>query len=145
MSETLSHCATALCEVPAHRALAFLADGLAIGRWSLGCMNTAAAGDGIYRGISLFDGAALFVRPVVHTVLGIVEYHVGGDPAKLVPRIIARVVPGPLVGRDANQCLASLIAWRDAAMSEDRWRRLCATHEAEIYLLRAQIERGSGQ
>ncbi len=145
MSDGLSHCVTALCEVAAHRALAFLADGLAVGRWALGCMNTASVGDGVYRGISLFDGSQMFAMPVAHAALGIVEFHVGAEPTKLVPRIIAKVVSGPEIGRGADQCLVSLIAWRDAAMSDDRWRRLCATHEAEIYLLRAQIERGSGQ
>lgn len=141
----LSHCVTALCEVAAHRALAFLADGLAIGRWALGCMNTASVGEGVYRGISLFDGTELYAKPVLHAALGLVEYHVGKDPAQLVPRIVAKVVPGTAVGRSADQCLVSLIAWHDAGMSTDRWQQLCATHEAEIWLLRAQIERGSGQ
>ncbi len=30
-------------------------------------------------------------------------------------------------------------------MSEDRWRRLCASHEAEIWLIKAQMEARQSQ
>jgi hypothetical protein len=32
------------------------------------------------------------------------------------------------------------IAWRPAGMEDERWERLCAAHEAEIFLIKAQIE-----
>jgi len=34
----------------------------------------------------------------------------------------------------------TLLAWRQAGMSDDRWSRLVASHEAEIFLLCAGIE-----
>jgi hypothetical protein len=34
-----------------------------------------------------------------------------------------------------------LMAWRPAGMEEARWHRLCASHEAEILLIREQIMR----
>ena len=141
MSDTLSHCVTAECSVSADEAFAFLSDGLAIGGWALGCMNTVAQGNGVVRGHSLFDGVELYAKPVGDRSTLTVDYHVGSDPAKLVPRIMAKVVPGPAVGRGADVALITLVAWRDASMSDERWRRLQATHEAEIWLVKAQVER----
>ena len=37
-----AHCVTALVNVPAAKAFAFLADPLSLGTWSLGCMRTRA-------------------------------------------------------------------------------------------------------
>lgn len=138
----LAHCVTAQCEVAAEVALDFLADGIAVGRWALGCFNTLANGNGVVRGVSLFDGQPLLAKPIADRMRMLVEYHVGSDAATLVPRIIAKVVPGPIVGRRADQCLVSLLAWRDASMSDERWARLKATHEAEIWLVKSLLERG---
>ena len=60
----------------------------------------------------------------------------------MLPRILALVVPGPQVGHREDECLVTLLAWRDAGMDEARWRRLTTGHEAEIMLLKALIERG---
>jgi hypothetical protein len=35
------------------------------------------------------------------------------------------------------------MAWRSADMDDARWRRLCATHEVEIDIIRAELERAS--
>lgn len=140
--DNLSHCVTTQCEVGAEVALDFLADGIAVGRWALGCFNTLANGNGVFRGVSLFDGQPLLAKPIADRMRMLVEYHVGSDAATLVPRIIAKVVPGPIVGRRADQCLVSLLAWRDASMSDERWARLKATHEAEIWLVKSLLERG---
>jgi hypothetical protein len=136
----LSHCVTTEVAAPAERAYAFLLDGLKLGRWALGAWATETKGDGLYVGRSLFDGAEAWLRPVGDPARLTVDYHLGGDPAALVPRIMARVVPGPVTGRPADRCLVSLIAWRDAAMDGARWHRLVACHEAEILLIKAQIE-----
>ncbi len=58
----------------------------------------------------------------------------------LVHRISARIIAGPSVGLDENACLVSLMAWRVASMSDERWKRLIAAHEAEIWLIREQME-----
>jgi hypothetical protein len=140
-SDVLSHCVTAECSVPAARALTFLADGVALGRWALGCWHAEPRGDGLFAGRSLFDGAEVWVRPVTDTRLGIVDYHVGAGPDVLVPRIMARVVPGAAVGRGAQTCLVSLLAWRAAGMDAEHWARLVAAHCVEIVLIRALLER----
>ena len=45
-----------------------------------------------------------------------------------------------MTGRSEERCLVSLIAWRDIDMDDARWQRLIACHEAEILLIKAQIE-----
>jgi hypothetical protein len=138
---TLSHCVTIECAVTAVHAFEFLADGLQVGRWALGAWEAQPSADGLFRAHSLFDNGEIWVRPVPDRARFIVDYHVGSDPMRLTPRIMARVVPGPCVGGAAECCLATLIAWRDAAMSEERWQRLIATHEVEIHLIKSILER----
>ena len=58
----------------------------------------------------------------------------------LVPRIQVRVVPGEHLGLDAAQSVLTFISWRAAAMDDDRWRRLTASHEFEVVLLKNLIE-----
>jgi hypothetical protein len=136
---SLSHCVTAECAVPARRAYEFLSDGLAVGRWALGSFAARRVGPNLFRGRSLFDGAEVLYRPVGDAARLIVDYHVGMSPRALVPRVMARVVPGESTGRSRRSCLVSLLAWRDASMSEARWERLIACHEVEIRLVQAQL------
>jgi hypothetical protein len=136
---SLSHCVTAECAVPARRAYEFLSDGVAVGRWALGSFDARRVGPNLFRGRSLFDGAEVLYRPVGDAARLIVDYHVGTSPRALVPRVMARVVPGESTGRSRRFCLVSLLAWRDASMSEARWERLIACHEVEIRLVQAQL------
>ncbi len=135
----LSHSASCQVAVPAGAAFAFLADPVALSRWSLGCMDLVHVGEGVYTGHSLFDGGQgwLSIDPDPRRLL--VDYHVG-TPEKREPRISARVVPGPVCGLDESDCIVTLTAWRSASMSEERWQRLCAAHEAEIWLIKSQLE-----
>ena len=139
MTAALSHCVSAECAVPARRAYDFLVDGLAVGRWALGSFGARRVGPNLFRGRSLFDGAAVLYRPVGDRERLIVDYHVGTDPQALVPRVMARVVPGEATGRDRRSCLVTLVAWRDADMTDARWERLVACHEVEIRLVQAQL------
>ena len=125
--------------MPAGRAYSFLADGLAVGRWALGSFKARRVGPNLYRGRSLFDGAEVLYRPVGDRARLIVDYHVGTDPRALVPRVMARVVPGEVTGRAPGACVVTLVAWRDAAMTDARWARLVACHEVEIRLVQAQL------
>jgi hypothetical protein len=59
----------------------------------------------------------------------------------LIHRISVRVIAGPNAGLSGGQCLVMLMAWRPAGMEDSRWHRLCASHEAEILLIREQITR----
>ena len=96
-------------------------------------------GPNLFRGRSLFDGGEILYRPVGDAARLIVDYHVGTNPRALAPRVMARVVPGEATGRDKGSCLVTLVAWRDASMSEARWERLVACHEVEIRLVQALL------
>ncbi|MET0851724.1 MAG: hypothetical protein ABW020_11380 [Candidatus Rokuibacteriota bacterium] len=135
----LSHSVTAECAVPARRAYAFLSDGLEVGRWALGSFAARRVGRNLFRGRSLFDGGEVLYRPVGDAARLIVDYHVGADARALSPRVMARVVPGEATGRGRDSCLVTLVAWRDASMTDARWDRLVACHEVEIRLIQAQL------
>lgn len=136
----LSHCATTVCEVAADDAYAFLADPKRLGVWALGCWGAQSIAEDTVRGTSLFDGDVAVVRVAGSAPSLTVDYFVGGDEGTMVPRISARVVPGPVVGRPARECLVTVLAWRAVGMSDERWARVVASHEAEVLILKARIE-----
>lgn len=136
---SLSHCATASCNAPAETAYAFLADAAKLGTWALGSWAPRPV-DGVVRGTSPFDASELYVRADADPERLTVDFAIGDDPGTLVPRIAARVVPGPTLGLDAGRCMVTLLAWRTAEMTDERWQRLAASHDVEILLLRARIE-----
>jgi hypothetical protein len=139
-SATLSHSVTALLEVPAQVAFDFMRDPIALGRWSLGCFDTQPIGTGdIHSGRSLFDGREGFFEIGADPERMIVDYFLG-TPGRMVPRISARIIAAETCDLDASQCYVTLTAWRSAGMDDARWHRLCATHEAEILLIKAQCE-----
>jgi hypothetical protein len=141
----LSHSATLQVDVAADAAFDFLADPLQLGRWSLGCFGTEAAGEpGLYTGVSLYDGGRGWFRIDADRSRHIVDYHVG-DAASQVPRVSARVVAGPACGLPPTACYVTLTAWRVHGMDDARWSRLCAAHEAEIWLIKSQIETATGR
>lgn len=136
----LAHAVTQRVDTPAQRAFDFLRDPRALGRWSLGCFDTFAVDDsGLHAGISLFDGSQGWFRIDADPARLTIDYLVG-PPDALRRRISARAVPGPELGYDAGTCLVTLTAWRSASMGDERWQRLCASHEAEIFLIKSQIE-----
>jgi hypothetical protein len=137
-----AHCVTALVNVPAAQAFEFLADPLALGTWSLGCMRTHAAtarDGGPYIGTSLYDDspASFDVRP--HPELLSIDYLVG-DVGNLKPRNSVRIIAADTCDLASNQCYVSLMAWRPARMTDDRWAQLCAAHDAEIWIIKARVE-----
>jgi hypothetical protein len=118
----------------------YMADPLKVGRWSLGCFAIAEDPDtGLYAGTSLYDGKRGWIRVSPDRPSGLIDYHVG-TPDHLAPRIFCRVAKGEWLGYGSETSLLALIAWRGAGMSEVRWRRLQAAHEAEIWLIKEQIE-----
>ena len=140
---SLTHCVSALCDAPATDAFAYLADAERIGEWALGCWDARRGEDDVVRGTSLFDGTASFVRvrPAAESLT--VDFEVGGEPDHLVRRIAARVVGGDDLGGDPHRSLVILLAWRTDSMDDDRWRRLTASHDTEILMLRERIERSA--
>lgn len=139
-SAALSHSVTVLLDVPARTAFDFLRDPVALGRWSLGCFDTHPTGKGdLHSGRSLFDGGEGFFRVMADPERLIVDYLLG-PPERMVPRISARVVAADTCDLAPSQCYVTLTAWRPAGMDEARWYRLCASHEVEILLIKAQCE-----
>lgn len=136
---SLSHCATAVCNVSADAAYAFLADAAALGTWALGCWNGTPVGNDGVRGTSLFDGEVGVVRLIRTPDARLVDFVVG-EANDALPRISARVTEGTLVGGTEQQCVVTLLAYRTGDMTPDRWARLQATHDVEIHLLKARIE-----
>lgn len=137
-----SHITSAVVKAEALSVFTRMADAKNLHRWSFGTWKTEIAADGLVRGTSLFDGNSIHVRIDADERRLIIDYHLGVDPQKLVPRIQLRVVPGEDVGLDGGQSVLTFIAWRAEAMDDDRWRRLTASHEMEVVLIKAMIESG---
>jgi hypothetical protein len=138
--DPLCHTVTAEIAVPAESAFRYLADPLKLGLWALGCFDTQPTEtDGLFKGTSLFDGSEAWFRIETDPKRFLIDYYVG-DPKNQLPRISTRIVPGPNYGRDAEHCMVSMIAWRVSDMPDHRWQRLCATHDAEILMIQAQLE-----
>ena len=142
MSAAQSHIASIEVKRGAAEIFAFMADPAKLNRWSFGTWQTEIAADGLVTGTSIFDGARTFVRIDADRERLSIDYRLGGDPVKLVPRINVRVVPGVNLGLDPGHCVLTFIAWRAAAMDDDRWRRLTAAHEFEVVLIKNLIENG---
>ena len=136
------HRVSVLCDVPALQAFAFLADGLQLGTWALGAWDTQPVGDGVVRGRSLFDDQPGWVRPVGDAARLRIDYHVGGAPDALTPRILATVEPLPADSADskgAARCRITLHAARDPGMDDARWLRLVRCHEVEVLLIQGRL------
>jgi hypothetical protein len=134
-----AHTTAALVSVPAGFALAQLADARFVGGWSLGSMHLAEVAPGVYRGISMFDGSAAHVDIRPRPDLGLIDFGVGTLESRM-PRIFIRVTPGDVLGHGDGACLLTLTALRAAGADPARWSRTCNTHEAEILLIKAQLE-----
>ena len=119
-----------------------MADAASLHRWSFGTWKTEIAADGLVLGTSLFDGSRIYVRIDRDKVRLIIDYHLGADATKLVPRIQLRVVPGSHLGLGDDQSVLTFIAWRSETMDDERWRRLTAAHEMEAVLVKSLIESG---
>jgi len=142
MSEGQSHIASIAVNKPAPDVFAFMASVEKLNRWSFGTWETEIAADGLVTGTSLFDGGKILVRIDADATRLAIDYHLGLDAAKLIPRIAARVVPGQNLGMAAETCVLTLIAWRAAAMDDDRWRRLTTSHDFEVVLIKNLLEKG---
>ena len=140
MSVGQSHITSIVVMREAKRVFAFMADEAKLHRWSFGTWRTEIAKDGLVTGTSIFDGSKLLVRIDADEARFSIDYLIGADPKKLVPRINVRVVPGDRLGLDGASCVLTFIAWRAATMDDDRWRRLTASHEFEAVLIKSLIE-----
>ena len=139
LTDSLCHTATIRIGAAARRVFGFMADGRRLGEWSLGCWQTKPMADGVFAGTSLMTGSPTFVRIDADAARLQIDYAVGRSPEALSPLIIARVLPGTMMGEADTACFLSLIAWRGTA-AEERWRQICAAHELEMFRIRHLIE-----
>ena len=142
MNAGQSHITSIVVNHAAESVFAFMADPHKLRHWSFGTWETEISGDALVTGTSIFDGAKILVRIDADGERLSIDYKLGTDAAKLLPRITVRVVPGAILGIDPNHCVLTFIAWRAAAMDDDRWRRLTASHEFEAVLIKNLFENG---
>src|SRR5262245_10149765 len=140
MSAGQSHITSIVVARPASQVFAVMADPARMHRWSFGTWETTIAPDGLVTGTSIFDVGEVLVRIDADRERLSIDYRLGSDANSLVPRIQVRVVPGEHLGLDAGRSVLTFISWRSAAMDDDRWRRLTASHDFEIVLLKNLIE-----
>jgi hypothetical protein len=139
LTDTICHTATIRIAAPARRTFEFLSDGGRLGDWSFGCWQTKQLPDGIFAGTSLLTGSPTFVRILADAARLQIDYAVGRSPDGLSPLIIARILPGALMGDTDTASFATLVVWR-AAAPEERWRQICAALELETFRIRHLIE-----
>ena len=142
MNAGQSHIASIAVERSAEQVFAFMADPTKLNRWSFGTWQTTIAADGLVTGTSIFDGAKILVRIDADRARLSIDYCLGTDAEKLVPRITVRVIPGDHLGMDGKHCVLTFIAWRAATMDDERWRRLTTSHEFEVVLIKNLLENG---
>lgn len=142
MNDAMTHTVSIELAAPADRAFAFMADPSKLDRWSFGTWKTVLHDGGLIEGRAIFDGAVTWVRIDADAGRGVIDYHLGKDRSALTPRIMARIVPGNRLDMGLDACVLTLVAWRTRGMSDERWRRLVASHEFEVFLIKSLIEAG---
>jgi hypothetical protein len=140
MNAGQSHITSIVVARPAEQVFAVMADPAKLQRWSFGTWETEIAEDGLVTGTSIFDGGRILVRIDADPARLSIDYKLGSNSDSLVPRIQVRVVPGAHLGLDSGHSVLTFMAWRAMAMDDDRWRRLTASHEFEVVLLKNLIE-----
>lgn len=140
ISDQYCHTSTVEVRCGAGAAVAYLSDGIKQGDWALGSLDRKEVEKDLFTGTSLFDGGQMYIRIRVDSENSMIYYDVGRDPERLQPRNVIRVVPGPVVGRDANTCLVSLMTWRVAGTADAGWLQTCLSHETEMFIIKARLE-----
>jgi hypothetical protein len=137
---TDTHAVSIELAVTADRAFAFMSDPRAMDRWSFGTWKIQVHVGGLVEGSSIFDGSTTWVKIDADKKRGIIDYHLGKEASALTPRIMARVIPGEHLDLGGDSCVLTMVAWRTRNMPDDRWKRLVASHEFEVFLLKSLIE-----
>ena len=134
------HAVTIEVTVDANQAFELMSDPLQLGKWALGCMNSEKTADeDVYTGVSIFNGEKSLYNISSNRELLLIDYLLGRSGA-FKPRISARIVAADTYGAEKGHCLVTLLAWRDAAMDDERWRQLCVCHETEALLVKSLLE-----
>ena len=140
MDDRHAHICSAAIDRSAAAAMSFLADPEKLSSWAVGMGETTVHPDGTIEGAFPETKQPIWARIDADPGRGTILFHVGPDPDALAPRIMVRVVPGSVLGRDPESCVVSLVAWRQEAMDDARWEGLKSGHESEILDLKRLIE-----
>lgn len=140
MSDELFHAAAVQVAVDALHAFEYLSDGLRQSDWALGSLQRRVREDGLFEGTSVFDGQSTYVRIHADRERLLVDYEVGRSPDRLLRVNSARIVPGPLLGREPGTCLIALTKWRGPGETDDDWRRARHTFSTEIFIIKGRLE-----
>ena len=143
LTDPYCHTTSIDVEVPAEVAFDFMADGMKHSTWAFGSANRRRIEGNLFLGTSMYSGNDVYVRIVPDPERLIIDFEVGYEPENLLPRIMARIIPGTSINRESGICLITLISWRAEGMSDSRWHRLCVSHETQMYLIKHMIESGS--
>ena len=140
MDDGRAHICSARIDCPAGAAMAFLQAPENLSSWAVGLGETTIHADGTIEGAFPDTKQPIWARIDADSGRATIHYHLGPDLDSLVPRIIARVVPGDVLEGDPQSCVVSLIAWRQESMDDVRWEGLKSGHESEIREIKRLIE-----
>ena len=118
----------------------FMSDPNNMDLWSFGTWRIKVNNDGLVHGRSIFDGSAAFVRIQPNERNYLIDYWVGSDSKRLVPRIFVRITSGEVTGSAKQNCVLSMVAFRSEDMNDDRWHRLVTSHAFEVQLIKSLLE-----
>ena len=118
----------------------FMSDPNNMDLWSFGTWRIKVNNDGLVHGRSIFDGSAAFVRIQPNERNYLIDYWVGSDSKRLVPRIFVRITSGEVTGSATQDCIMSMIALRNEDMNDERWDRLVTAHAFEVQLIKSVLE-----
>jgi len=141
MIEEYCYTVSSLIMVDTDTIYRYLVDPLKLGKWSLGCFNTSLDNEtGLCLGHSLFNGNPSYVKIDSKKDEKRIDYYLGkGKPE--TPRIVIKVHKGKDLGYPEPSGLVTMIAWRTASMTNYEWERLKKCHDAEILMIKEQIEK----
>jgi hypothetical protein len=105
-------------------------------------MERKKIGDNLYSGISIFNGAELYIRIDADPANFCIYYYVGVDKNNLQPRNMVRVLPGSVLDRSDDECLVTLLTWRSENADDDKWKLTCVSHETEMFIIKNRLEQG---
>ena len=118
----------------------FMSDPNNMDLWSFGTWRIKVDNEGLVHGQSIFDGSAAFVRIQPNEQNYLIDYWVGTDSTYLVPRIFVRITSGEVTGSATENCVMSMIAFRNESMNDERWHRLVTAHAFEVQLIKSVLE-----
>jgi hypothetical protein len=141
LTDDYCYSASVLIAANVDHAMTYMKEPNNVGDWAFGSWRPIKKlADETYQGTSLYDGGETVYRLNVYEEFYQIDYEVGYLGGELVPWIVARLTPGTVVGRGTQACLLTMLAWRNADWSDDDWKLVGVTHEAEVFRIKYLIE-----